>query len=104
MAIVSVLSSKLERDDAVELGHRLGDRGQHLGRDRRVAEADHLHAHLLGQALGQLVVGDQAHADGDLAEHLAGPLLLLLQQHLQAILAEKTEVHQNLTDPPNCHR
>ena len=56
---------------------------EHLGRDHHVAEADHLHAHLLGQGLGQLLVVDQAHADGDLPEHLAGPLLLLLQQHLQ---------------------
>ena len=77
--------------------------GEHLGRDHRVAEADHLHAHLLGQRLGQLIVGDQPHADGDLSEHFAGPLLLLLQQHLQPIFAEKAEVHQNLTDPPNRH-
>ena len=35
-------------------------------------------------ALGQLLVVDVAHAHGDLAEHLAGALLLLLEQHLAA--------------------
>ena len=53
---------------------------EHLGRNHRVAEAHHLHAHLLGQRLGQLIVGDQPQADGDLPEHFAGPVLLLLQQ------------------------
>ena len=62
-----------------------------------------MHPHLLGQAVGQLLVVDQPHAHGDLAEHLAGPLLLLLQQHLQLLVGEEAEVHEDLSDPPNRH-
>ena len=38
--------------------------------------------------------------DGDLPEHLAGPLLLLLQQHFQPLVGEEPQVHQDLTDAP----
>ncbi len=103
MAMVSVSSLKLDGHDAVQLRHRLGDVREHVGRDHHVAEADHRHAHLLAQGLGQLLVGDQPHAHGDLPEHLAGPLLLLLQQHLQLLVAEEAQVDQDLTDTPNRH-
>ncbi len=51
----------------------------------------------------KLLVADQPHADGDLAEHFAGPLLLLLQDRLHAVFGEEAEVDQNLTDASNCH-
>ena len=103
MAIVSALSSK--RTGMMRYSWAIGSViwSSTLGRDRRVGQVDHLHAHLLGQRLGQLLVGDQAHLLGDLAEHLAGLLLLLLQQHLQLVVVDEAQVDQNLTDAPNRH-
>ena len=88
---------------AVELGHRLGDHGQHVGRHDELGQADDLQAHLLGQPLHEVLVAQQAHADGHLAKQLGGPLPLLLQDYLYPILAEETEVDQDLSDASQCH-
>ena len=93
-----------DRHDAIQLGHRLGDVAQHLGRDDRLAEADDLHAHLLGQGLGQLVVGDQAHALGDLAQQFVGALLLLFEQHFELVVVDEAKIDEDLADTPHCHR
>ncbi len=43
---------------------------------------DGLQRQLLGQRLGELLLVDQAHVDGDLAQQLAGMLMLLIDQQL----------------------
>ncbi len=62
---------------------------------------DDLHAHLLGEGLGELLVVDQAHLLGDLAEQLAGTLLLLFEQHFELVVGDEAEVDQNLSDASN---
>ena len=85
------------------LGHRLRDELQHLGRDGRLGQVDDRHAPLLGERLGHLSLGDQAHADGDLADDLAGALLLLFEHVPQLILGEIAEVDQNLSESALSH-
>ena len=94
---------ELDGHDAVELGHGLGDHGQHVGRHDQLGQADHLQAHLLGQTLHEVLVAQQAHADGHLAEQLGGPLPLLLEDHLHPVFGEETEVDQDLSDASQCH-
>jgi len=92
-----------DRDHAIQLGHRVGDRGEHGTIQLDLAQVDHLHVHLLGQRLSQLLVGDQRHLFGDLAQQFTGPLLLLLQQHLQLLVGDESEIDQNLSDAANGH-
>ncbi len=42
--------------------------------------------HLLGQRLGELIVGDQAHVLGDLAQQLAGALMLLFEEQFELVV------------------
>ena len=53
-----------QRQDLVDAGHRLGDELQRLGRRLDLGEVDDLEAVLLGQGLQQLVLVDEAAADG----------------------------------------
>ena len=95
----------LEADghDAVELGHGLGDVGQHVGRHHHVGQADHLHAHLLGQPLGQLLVGRSAPCRWRSARTTRPAAAAAPPGALQPVLGEEAEVHQNLSDPPQGH-
>jgi hypothetical protein len=68
-----------------------------------IRQIDHLHAHLLGQGLRELLVGDQPHFFGDLAQQFTGVLLLLLQQHLELLVVDEAQVDENLTDATDCH-
>ena len=51
-----------------------------------------------GQRLGQLVVGDHLQLDGDLADQLAGPLLLLFQQRLELVFVDEAQLDEDLAD------
>ena len=53
---------------------------------------------LLGEGLGELIVVDQAHVLGDLAQQLAGALLLLFEQQFELLVGDVTEVDQDLSD------
>ena len=53
---------------------------------------------LLAEGLGELLVVDQAHVLGDLAEHLAGALLLLVEQQFELLVGDVAEVDQDLSD------
>ena len=103
MASVSERSSFSHRNHPVHLGHRVGDRGDQVPVQLDFAQVDHLHVHLLGQGLGQLVVGDQLHVLGDLAQQFSGTLLLLFQQHLQLLVGDEPEIDQDLSDTSNRH-
>ena len=104
MARVSGCSSFKHRDDAIHLGHRVGDRADDLLVQLDFGQVDHLHVHLLGQRLAELLVGDQPHVLGDLAQQFAGPLLLLFQQRLQLVVGDEAQIDQNLSDTPDGHR
>ena len=95
----------LERDghDLVDVGHRLRNDFQHVGRDVRLRQADDRHAPLLGQGFGHLRLGDEAHADRHLADDLTGTLLLLFQNVPELVLGEISEVDQDLSQTSLCH-
>ena len=86
------------RDDLVQLGHRLIDVPEHFRRNGDLAEADHLQPELLGQGLGQLLVGNHAVGDRDLSEQLPPALLLFFQEHAQLAVADEPQIDQNLSD------
>ena len=90
----------LEADghDLVDAGHRLGDEFEHLGWDTGLVEVDDRHAPLLGEGFGDLLLGDEAHADGDLADDLAGGLFLLFEHVPELVLIEVAEVDQDLSE------
>ncbi len=71
--------------------------------NRGLTERHDLHIPLLGQRLGQLVVGHEAHGLGHFAEQLPGPTLLVLEQHFKLLVGDEPQVDQNLTDPPHGH-
>ena len=62
-----------------------------------------LHAHLLGQGLGQLLVVDQSQLLGHLAQQLAGPLLLLFEQRLELVVVDEAQIDEDLADTSHCH-
>ena len=104
MAIVSVLSSKRDGHDAVELGHRLGDRAPaRRAGSPASARLTTCMPICSASAWASCSSVTSPMRDGDLAEQLAGPLLLLFEQRLQLVLGEEAEVDQDLTDAPNCH-
>ena len=94
---------KLDGNHAVQLRHRLGNSGQHVGGNFQFAKSDNPHAHLLGERLGQLLFGDVAQRFGNLAQQFARPALLLFQQQLELILRNHPQVDKNLTDATNGH-
>ena len=91
-------------DHPIQLGHGIADQAERAGGDLRFGQVDHLQSHLLGQRLDQLVVGDQPHLFGDLAELLTRLLELLFEQHFQLIVVDKAQVDENLPDPTNRHK
>ena len=71
---------------------------EHLGVDVQVGERDDAEVQLFGERLGELIVVDQAHVHGDLAEHLAGTLLLLFDEQFELLVGDIAEVDQDLSD------
>ena len=74
-----------------------------FGFDLDLFQADHLHAHLLGQRQSQLVFCKQTHLHSDLAKLLAWIALLLIKEHFKLIVIDKTEIDQNLSNASNRH-
>ena len=105
MATVSTLSLKRQRQDLVDAGHRLGDQ-------RRAPRACGLSSSrlttfrpmLLGQRLQQLVLGDQAAADGDLADQLTPVFLASSSELPELVLVDEAEVDEHLADLAACRR
>ena len=72
--------------------------------DVDVGERDGMQRQLLGQRLGQLIVVDQAHVDGDFAQQLARVLMLLIHQQLLLLIGDEPHVNQDLSDASMSHR
>jgi hypothetical protein len=64
----------------------------------------HLHIHLFGKRLTELLFRDQPHFLSDFPEFFATLLLLLFQQHFQLAVVDEAHVDENLTDAANGHR
>ena len=58
---------------------------------------------LLGEGLGELLVVDQAHVDGDFAEQLARMLMLFIDQQLLLLIGDEPHVDQYLSDASMSH-
>ena len=89
---------ELDGDDAIHLGHRLGDFFQGFGRDGQITQGDGPQRHLLAEGLDELFVVDQAHVHSNLAQELAGTLLLFFDQRFELIVGDVSEVNQDLSN------
>ena len=94
---------ELDRHDAIHLRHRRRDHRQHVVLDLDVGQRHRVQRQLLGQRLGELIVVDQTHVDGDFAEQLARMLVLLIHQQLLLLVGDEAHVHQDLSDASMCH-
>jgi hypothetical protein len=50
-----------------------------------------------------MLLGDEAHVDGDFAQQLARVLSLLIDQQLLLLVGDETHVDQDLSDAAMCH-
>ena len=86
-----------QRQHLVDAGHRLGDQRQRFGRRLDFLEVDDLQAELLGEGLEELVFGDEAAADGDLAGQLAGGLGFV-EDVPELVVVDEAEVDEDLAE------
>ena len=94
---------ELQRHHAVELGHRLADQADHVGRDLAVVERDEGRAPLLGESLAKLLVGVEAERHPDPPEEFAAASGLLLDHRFELLLVDEPEVDQDLSDALEGH-
>jgi hypothetical protein len=94
---------ELQRDHPIQLGHGIGHHLSSIFRGRKALDVDGLHVELFGQGLDQLLIGDQPHVLGDLADQLSRVLVLFLDQHFQLVVGDEPHVDEDLSDATQCH-
>ncbi len=81
---------KLDRNNAIKLGHRFSELVQQIFAERHLAQGNHAHPLLLSQGLCELLVGDQRHIFGKFAQECPWLLLLFFKQQLELVVGDET--------------